>query len=250
MLVRVACIILITRSDYFLGISSLPSVVNVVILVAVLSVGNSSVYGASRTLSSLAEQGQAPRFLAYIDRKGRPILAICATSAFGLLCFLAASDKQTLVFEWLMAIVGLGEIFVWGSICLCHIRFRQAWKCQGRHLDELPFRSQPGIIGSWVGFGFNCLVMIAQFWTAAWPSGYGTMTAISRASTFFSYYLAAPVVLFLYISYKLWFGTKIVRAHEMDLITGCRIFDVDQLIEQEAADSKRSIWSKTYRIFC
>lgn len=224
---------------------------NVVILVAVLSVGNSSVYGASRTLSSLAEQGQAPRFLAYIDRKGRPILAIALTSVFGLLCFLAASDKQTLVFEWLMAIVGLGEIFVWGSICLCHIRFRQAWKSQGRHLDELPFRSQSGMIGSWVGFGFNCLVLIAQFWTAAWPSGYGEMTASSRASTFFSYYLAAPVVLALYGSYKFWYRTKILQVHEMDLVTGSRIFDVDNLLEQEAADRrKHSIWWRIHHIFC
>lgn len=237
--------------DRFPGISGLPSVVNVVILVAVLSVGNSSVYGASRTLSSLAEQGQAPRFLAYIDRKGRPILAIALTSVFGLLCFLAASDKQTLVFEWLMAIVGLGEIFVWGSICLCHVRFRQAWKYQGRTLDELPFRSQPGLVGSWIGFGFNCLVMIAQFWTAAWPSGYGEMTATSRVSTFFSYYLAAPVVLFLYASYKFWYRTKILRTHEVDLITGYRIFNIDHLSEQEAADRhKMSLLRRFRNIFC
>ena len=219
------------------------------ILVAVLSVGNSSVYGASRTLSSLAEQGQAPRFLAYIDRKGRPILAIALTSAFGLLCFLAASDKQTVVFEWLMAIVGLGEIFVWGSICLCHIRFRAGWKYQGRRLDELSFQSQPGLIGSWIGFGFNCLVMIAQFLTAAWPSDYGSMTVASRASTFFSYYLALPVVLFLYVAYKFWYGTKIVRANEMDLVTGCRFFDNDQLSELQAADrATRSIWQRVLNL--
>ena len=36
------------------GISGLPSVMNVVIMIAVLSVGNSSVYGSSRTLAALA----------------------------------------------------------------------------------------------------------------------------------------------------------------------------------------------------
>ncbi|CAF1075213.1 unnamed protein product [Rotaria sordida] len=48
-------------------IKILPSIFNAVILCAVLSVGNSSVYGASRTLCALAENGHAPKILAYID---------------------------------------------------------------------------------------------------------------------------------------------------------------------------------------
>lgn len=121
------------------GIKVLPSVMNVVIMISVLSVGNSSVYGSSRTLAALAEQGQAPQFLAYIDRKGRPLWAICVASAMGLLCFLAASDEQITAFGWMMAISGLSSIFTWGSICLSHIRFRRAWKVQGHSVDDLPF---------------------------------------------------------------------------------------------------------------
>ncbi|CAF3752335.1 unnamed protein product, partial [Rotaria sp. Silwood1] len=49
------------------GIKVLPSIFNAVILCAVLSVGNSSVYGASRTLCALAECGQAPKIFAYVD---------------------------------------------------------------------------------------------------------------------------------------------------------------------------------------
>lgn len=48
------------------GIKVVPSIMNVVILIAVLSVGNSSIYGSSRTLAALADRGQAPRFLSYI----------------------------------------------------------------------------------------------------------------------------------------------------------------------------------------
>src|ERR1700738_1686279 len=43
------------------GIQVLPAVMNVIILVAVLSVGNSSIFGSSRTLAALADQGQAPK---------------------------------------------------------------------------------------------------------------------------------------------------------------------------------------------
>jgi amino acid transporter len=73
------------------GISVLPGVMNVVILVAVLSVGNSSVFGSSRTLAALADQNQAPKILGYIDRRGRPLVAIGVSSALGFLAYTADS---------------------------------------------------------------------------------------------------------------------------------------------------------------
>lgn len=233
------------------GISGLPSVMNVVIMIAVLSVGNSSVYGSSRTLAALAEQGQAPQFLAYIDRKGRPLWAILVASVFGLLCFLAASDKETDVFEWMMAISGLSSIFTWGSICLAHIRFRRAWKVQGHSLDELAFRSQAGLIGSWIGFIFNCLVLVAQFWVGFAPVGYAEKSTGQLVENFFSDYLAAPVVLLFFIPYKLWYRTKVVHAREVDLVTGRRDLDIQHLIDQEKAEQAEwPRWKKVYKFFC
>lgn len=233
------------------GIKALPSIMNVVILIAVLSVGNSSVYGSSRTLAALAEQGQAPKFLAYIDRQGRPLPAILVASALGLLCYLAASDVQTTAFEWMMAISGLSSIFTWGSVCGAHILFRRAWKKQGHSLDELAFRSQPGVIGSWIGLVFNCLVLIAQFWVGFAPIGYGDMTAQEIAYNFFSVYLAAPVVLVSYVGYKIMYKTKFIRTSEVDLTTGRRDLDVQHLVEQERAEQKQwPVWKKVYSFFC
>ncbi len=179
------------------GISGLDSVMNVVIMIAVLSVGNSAVYGSSRTLAALAEQKQAPRIFAYIDRKGRPLVSICLASVIGLLSYLAASNKADEAFTWMLALSGLSSIFTWGSICLSHIRFRKGWRVQGHTLDELAFRSQPGVIGSWCGFIFNILVLAAQFWTGFAPVGYGEMTVAARIENFFSAYLAVPIELIM-----------------------------------------------------
>ena len=233
------------------GIKVLPSIMNVVIMIAVLSVGNSSVYGSSRTLAALAEQGQAPKFLAYIDRKGRPLPAIIIASVLGLLSYLAASDVQTTAFAWMMAISGLSSVFTWGSVCGAHILFRRAWKKQGHSLDELAFRSQPGLIGSWIGFIFNCLVLIAQFWVGFAPIGYADMTPQEIAYNFFSVYLAAPVVLVCYIGYKIVYKTKFVRTSEVDLVTGRRDLDIQHLIEQELAEQREwPKWKKFYKFFC
>ncbi len=193
------------------GIQVLPSVFNSVIMIAVLSVGNSSVYGSSRTLAALAEQKQAPRMLAYIDRKGRPIVAIGVASALGFLGFFAGTRFQEAAFNWMLALSGLSSVITWGSICLAHIRFRRGWKKQGHTLDELAFRSQPGIVGSWVGFIFNCLVLIAELWTSAWPIGYAQHTGAWQAKEFFKVYLAAPVVIIFYVVYKFWYRTPFIR---------------------------------------
>ena len=149
------------------GIGGIPSVMNVVIMFAVLSVGNSSIYGSSRTLAALADRGQAPKILGYIDRSRRPLVSILFSSAFGFICYIVAagSNTRTQAFNWMLAISGLAAIFTWASICMCHIRFRAAWKLRGHTLDELAFRSQAGVIGSWIGFIFNCLILVAQFWT-------------------------------------------------------------------------------------
>lgn len=233
------------------GISGLPSVMNVVIMIAVLSVGNSSIYGSTRTLAALAEQRQAPRFLAYIDRKGRPIFAIIIASAVGYLSYLAASNKQGEAFTWMLALSGLSSIFTWGSICFAHIRFRAGWKYQGHSLDELAFRSQPGYWGSVVGFGFNILVLIAQFWTGFAPVGYGAMTASERVSNFFQAYLAAPIVILFYVSYKIYYRTPFMTVDKMDMRSGRRDLDMGQLLAEERAERAAwPVWKKVYKIFC
>lgn len=233
------------------GIDVLPSVMNVVIMIAVLSVGNSSIYGSSRTLAALAEQGQAPKFLAYIDRKGRPMAGIAVASVLGFLAFLAGSDKQSEAFNWMLAISGLSSILTWGSICLAHIRFREGWKVQGHKLDELAFRSQPGVIGSWVGFIFNCLVLVAQFWTGLAPIGYGGMTSGERTEHWFAVYLAAPIVIAFYLVYKIRYKTPFVRSHNMDLHTGIRELNLAELIAEERAEQAAwPKWKKIYKFFC
>lgn len=214
------------------GIDVLPSIMNGVIMIAVLSVGNSSIYGSSRTLAALAEQGQAPRIFAYIDRRGRPMAGIALASTLGLLGYFSVDPKvEGPAFGWMLALSGLSSIFTWGSICFAHVRFRRGWAVQGHSLDELAFRSQPGVIGSWIGFIFNALVLIAQFWIAMWPIG-----GKPNAEAFFQAYLAVPVVICFYATYKIYYKTQFVRSKNMDLRTGRRELNIEALLAEERAE--------------
>lgn len=219
-------------------IYALPQIFNAVILISCLSVGNASIYGASRMLQSLAEQGMAPRLFAFVDRKGRPLFSLLVSLAFGLLGFLVYSTTENTVFSWLLSISGLSAVFTWGSICFAHIRFRNAWLKQGNTLTQLPWASPFGIIGSWVGFVLNVLVIIASFYSSAWPIGEGEMTGSDRAYNFFEYMLSLPIALAFFFGHKLWYRTKYVRFDDIDVQTGRRDPVSEEVLEQERAEER------------
>lgn len=234
-------------------ISAVPSIMNAVILIAVLSVGNSSIYGSSRTLAALADRGQAPKIFGYIDMSGRPLFSIIFASAVGLLCFIVAagSDTRTQAFDWMLALSGLSSIITWASICACHIRFRQAWKYHGHSLDELAFRSQPGVIGSWIGLIMNILILIAQFWTGFAPVGYASMSAGDRVQSFFEAYLSFPIIILFYVVFKLWKKPAFKKLQDIDITSGRREMDLAEILAEERAEQATwPKWKKAWKFFC
>lgn len=233
------------------GIGGLPSVMNAVILISVISVGSSSVYATSRTLTALAEQGLAPKICGYIDRAGRPLVAIIITNIFGLLSFIAANGKQEEVFNWLLLISGLSSIFTWWSICVAHIRFRRALYVKGRSSDELSFKSQTGVIGSIYGATLNTLVLIAEFWVSLFPLGESP-----SAEGFFQNYLGFVVLLVFYVGHKIWKNNWIlcIRATNIDVDVGRRETDLEalkqELEEERAILRTKPLYYRVYRFWC
>lgn len=210
-------------------IKVLPSIFNAVITISVLSVANSCTFGSTRTMQAMAERNHAPKFLSYVDKKGRPIWCIVVQLAFGLLAYIGESGKSGDVFGWLLALTGLAFIFVWGSICLTHIRMRAAMKVQGVSLGKLPYQTPFGVTGSWLGLGLNCLCVVATFYNALYPS----KGATPDVEVFFQSFLTGPVIVVLYLGYKI--ATRqwrmYVPLHEMDLATGANYLEEEEPIE-------------------
>lgn len=135
---------------------------NVVILVSVISIGVSGVYGGSRTLTALAEQNYAPKIFAYIDRSGRPLFSVAIILLMGALGYMNLAATGETIFNWFLQLSGLAALFTWGSICFAHIRFRKAWAHQGHTLDEIPFKALFGVWGSWLSIFLIVIVLVAQ----------------------------------------------------------------------------------------
>ena len=90
--------------------------------------------------------------------------------AFGLLGYIGVASNGLDVFNWLLSLSGLSYLFVWGSCCLAHIRFRLAWKKQGRSLSEIPYKPPLGIWGSVIGLILNIICLIATFYNGLYVS--------------------------------------------------------------------------------
>ncbi|KAI1450695.1 amino acid permease/ SLC12A domain-containing protein [Annulohypoxylon stygium] len=208
------------------GIAVLPSIFNAVITISVISVANSCTFGSTRTMQAMAERGMAPKILAYVDKAGRPIWCVIVQLAFGLLGYIGVAANGLDVFTWLLSLSGLSYFFVWGSCCLAHIRFRMAWKAQGRDLKEIPYRTPLGIWGSAIGLFLNALCLIATFYNALYPSP----DATPDAADFFEQYLAAPIVIVLYLGWKVYSGDwqMWVKLNDIDLLAGARPLEADE----------------------
>ncbi|CCD22904.1 amino acid transporter TAT1 NDAI_0A07500 [Naumovozyma dairenensis CBS 421] len=226
------------------GVKVVPHFINAVILISVISVANSSVYSSGRLLLSLSEQGTFPQFLNYIDQRGRPIRCFVISLTFGLIGFVASSEKRQDVFTWLLAISGLSQLFIWLAICLSHIRFRDAMKTQKKSMDEVGYKAQTGYWGSWVAVLIGLFSLVTQFWVAIAPvDKNGKLDVMS----FFQNYLAFPIVLVAYFGHKLYYGNwcPLIPLSKIDLDSHRKIYSPEEITEIELQTSGETIFEKS-----
>ncbi|KFY54353.1 hypothetical protein V497_07791 [Pseudogymnoascus sp. VKM F-4516 (FW-969)] len=230
------------------NIKVLPSIMNAVITLSVISVANSSTFGSTRTIQALALHGMAPGWFKKVDKHGRPWVAMTFALAFGFLAFIRLSADGGEVFDWLLALSGLSSFFTWGSICLAHICYRRAWKLAGRGLEELPFAAMFGVTGSWIGFLLNVLCLIASFYVALFPVGGPDLDA----KGFFKSYLAGPCVIVFFVGHKIYSRTLKfgVNLHSVDVDAGRRELNLGEEMEAErAAYRALPFWKKVWNFW-
>ncbi|GEM08303.1 amino acid transmembrane transporter [Rhodotorula toruloides] len=238
-------VIMATRA----GLNGLDHLINITICISVLSIGLSCVYAGSRVLTALAETGYAPKVFAYVDKSGRPLFSVIAVLLFGPIAYVNVVTAGDTVFNWLLALSGLSTLFTWGAICLCHIRFRAAWKYNGHSVDELPFKAMGGVWGSWLGLSLVVLVLIAQFYIAVWPLGGRPDSAQQAAESFFLVWLAAPILLFFWLCAYIKNRTLPRKVHEIDVDTGRKTwFTAEEMNAYRAERRAAPFYVRTYRI--
>ncbi|MFJ3952499.1 amino acid permease [Streptomyces sp. Je 1-4] len=107
-----------------LGIPAAGTIMQIVVLVALLSAMNANIYGSSRMAYSLVNRGQGPRFLGKVTR-GVPAAAVLASCVFGFAAVIAGIVWPTTVFAWLLNIAGCSVLVVWSIVCLTQLKMRR-----------------------------------------------------------------------------------------------------------------------------
>ena len=108
-----------------LSIPGVTTLMNFIILVAVLSCLNSGVYVTSRVLFVLAAHGDAPSSLVTLSSRRVPIRAILIGSAFGYCAVIASVLSPTRVFAFLVNASGALMLVIYLLLAYSQLRMRQ-----------------------------------------------------------------------------------------------------------------------------
>lgn len=225
---------------------------NVVILIALISVSNSCVYASSRIVQSLGAAGQIPQICGYVDARGRPLIGIFVCAIFGLLAFIVASNNVNEVFDWLFALCALASLFVWFGICLAYLRYRWALKKNGRSTNEIVYKSMLGIYGGYLGILLTSLLIIGEIYVSLFPLG-----SSPSATAFFQNCLSIPISIAIYVFHKIYtktYNTVAIPLEKIDLDTGLKHEDIEllkhEIEEAEAELRAKPLMYRIYRFWC
>ncbi len=188
------------------GLKFAGSIVNLILVTAVLSACSASMYTATRTLWFLAKQGQAPKFLANVSKHGVPRAALLITIVFGMFTLLTFFLGEGTVFTWLVNISALAGFVAWVGIAVSHYRFRKAYLAQGRNLSDLRCKAKFYPFGPIFAAVLCVVVIIGQVFTFGWSW-----------TNFFANYVGLIAFLLLWLGYRVIKGSQVIRLKDADL---------------------------------
>lgn len=192
------------------GLAFAASIMNAVILTAVLSCGNSGMYAATRMLYALAQEGKAPAIFSKVNARGVPTNALYVTSLVGMMAFLTSYFGNGVVYSWLINASSMAGFIAWVSIAACHYRFRKAYLAQGKKLEDLKYRAKLFPFGPIFAAILCLIVILGQNYSAF--SG----EKIDWNGILISY-LGLILFLIIWPAYKIIKRTKIVSLTMCDL---------------------------------
>ncbi|KAK7892424.1 hypothetical protein LTR67_007521 [Exophiala xenobiotica] len=214
-----------------LGIHGLPGFINFLILLSGWSCGNAYLYSSSRTLYSLARDGQAPKIFMKCTKSGVPIYAVSVVSLISCITFLVASDSSVTVFYWFVSLTTCALILTYTGMLWTFIGWFRALKAQGVDRNTLPYKSPFAPYSAYFALVIGWLTMIFI--------GFDTFVPFSTEGFVTSYFgLAFGLVCFL--AWKIIKRTKLVDPKTCDIYSGkaeidadCRIWEDGGIVENE-----------------
>jgi GABA permease len=148
-----------------IGIPGSGTLMNFVVLTAVLSVLNSSLYTTSRMLFALTRHNDAPQFFLNTTRRGVPIWAILAGTSVGYVSVVIYYFAPASVFTWLINASGAVAIFVYLLIAISELVMRRRIERENPERLRLKMWFYPWL--TYLSIGTMVAVLVAMYFISS-----------------------------------------------------------------------------------
>jgi GABA permease len=188
-----------------MGIPGAGTLMNFVVLTAVLSVLNSSLYTTSRMLFALTRHSDAPGFFTNTTRRGVPIWAILAGTSFGYVSVAIYYFFPADVFTWLINASGAIALFAYLLIAISELVMRRRLEREAPERLQLRMWFYPWL--TYLSIAAMVAVLVAMF------------IIPDQRPLLIASLISLGVILAAYMLRR-WFGppekspTEIIREHE------------------------------------
>ena len=235
------------------GIQVLNHIVNAAILTSAWSSGNSWIFAGSRSLYSLACNGQAPKIFKTCSKNGVPWVAVLATFAVSCFAYLNVSTSGSIVFTWFTNLTTISGFIAWIVVMITYLvsihplqlplhthkfqRFRKALLINGL-LHTLPFKTPLQPYATYYALFIILLLTITNGFHVFWPNEWS-------AANFLAAYITIPAFLVLYLGHKVWFKTPWMTSIEkIDVISGKA--EMDRMAEMQVKPLPRNWFERVW----
>lgn len=213
------------------GIPAAAAIMNIVILTAVLSCGNSGMYASSRMLFAMAREHRAPQFLGRANKRGVPVPAVLLTTLIAALCLLTAFVASDTVYAWLIDASALCGFIAWLGIAICHFRFRRGYIKKGYNVNDLKFKAGFFPLGPILTIIVMIVVIVGQCIYALTSSSIDWVSLVASNA-------AIPLFLILWFVHKAIYKTKIVKLADIDFENAQKDEFSEEVVEDPEPISK------------
>lgn len=117
-----------------LQIPGVDLLMSIIVVIALLSAMNATIYGSSRMLYSLGERGLAPLAVTRVTGHGVPRVAVLASVAFGFVTVVLNWLFPDMVLPALLNVVGSTLLVIWTATAISQIILRRRADAAGAHL--------------------------------------------------------------------------------------------------------------------
>lgn len=159
------------------GIPGAATIMNLIVLVAVLSCLNSGLYVTSRVLFALGAEGDAPQALVSVNKRKVPVRAILIASTFSYVALAASVLSPEVVFTFLVNASGALMLIIYGLLAFAQIAIRRRMEAEAPERLTIRMWLFPGL--SYATIGGIALVLAAMALTPDLRSQFYSSLAVT-----------------------------------------------------------------------